>query len=146
LIKFVFVFLIVYEKETVSIVLFLDSSRSVPKIFQKSSLLILITGAALPPVFDPIDPIDMKSWQRKICRSSLQNGSFGYANNVHYTWWDNPIDSKYDGGGNSSNGNSTILGELGIRQDMVDQELQEALNLVVCVPSMMNNTTEMGST
>ena len=50
------------------------------------------------------------------------------------------------GGGNSSNGNSTILGELGIRQDMVDQELQEALNLVVCVPSMMNNTTEMGST
>ncbi len=56
-------------------------------------------------------------------------------------------------GGNSTNGNNTTQaikelasGEVGIGQNMTGQELQQALNLVVCIPSMMNNTMVMSNT
>lgn len=50
--------------------------------------------------------------------------------------------------GNASGGNKTIqaikelaTGQVGIGENMTGQELQEALDLIVCVPSMTNNNT-----
>ena len=50
--------------------------------------------------------------------------------------------------GNASGGNKTIqaikeltTGQVGIGENMTGQELQEALDLVVCIPSMTNNNT-----
>lgn len=50
--------------------------------------------------------------------------------------------------GNASGGNKTIqaitelaTGQVGIGENMTGQELQEALDLIVCIPSMTNNNT-----
>ena len=107
----------------------------------------------VPPEFDPIDPIDMM-------RMTTGNTTFipykmgVLAMPIMCTTPAEIIESAASMmGGNSSAGSNTTQaikelasGQVGIGQNTTGQELQQALNLVVCIPSMMNNTMVMSNT
>ena len=108
----------------------------------------------VPPQFDPVDPIDMM-------RMTTGNMTFipykmgVLAMPMMCTTPTEIIESAASMmGSNSTDGNNNTTqaikelasGQVGIGQNMTGQELQQALNLVVCIPSMMNNTMLMSNT
>ena len=103
-----------------------------------------VNGQFVPPLFDPIDPVDMQ-------RITSGNNSFiPFKMGVMAT----PIMCTTPGdiikgavstaSGNATAGNSTIqaikglaAAQAGIDQNMTGNELQKAMNLIVCMPSTM---------
>src|SRR5919202_2292393 len=103
-----------------------------------------VNGQFVPPLFDPIDPVDMQ-------RITSGNNSFiPFKMGVMAT----PIMCTTPGdiikgavstaSGNATAGNSTIQAikglaavQAGIDQNMTGNELQKAMNLIVCMPATM---------
>ena len=103
-----------------------------------------VNGQFVPPLFDPVDPIDMQ-------RITSGNYSFiPFKMGVMAT----PIMCTTPGdiikgavstaSGNATAGNSTIqaikglaTAQVGIDKNMTGNELQKAMNLIVCMPATM---------
>ena len=103
-----------------------------------------VNGQFVPPLFDPIDPVDMQ-------RITSGNNSFiPFKMGVMAT----PIMCTTPGdiikgavstaSGNATAGNSTIqaikglvTAQVGIDKNMTGNELQKAMNLIVCMPATM---------
>ncbi|HZD36447.1 MAG TPA: hypothetical protein VE130_14685 [Nitrososphaeraceae archaeon] len=105
----------------------------------------------VPPIFDAVDPIDMME---------LTTGNTTFipyktgvlAMPIRCTTPAEIIESAVNmATGSGTGGNNTVqaikelaMGQAGIGENMTEQELQQALNLVICTPSLMNNGLEMG--
>ena len=111
----------------------------------------------VPDVFDPIDPIDMK-------RMTSENMPFNpYKQGVlaipikcttPAEIIESAVNSAIQSSGNNSNTNTNTTqavkelatGQVGISDNMTGQALDEAMNTIVCIPSITNETSNMGLT
>lgn len=105
----------------------------------------------IPPVFDQVDPVDLMGLAKG--NTTFLPYKMGVlAMPIMCTTPSEIIESAVNmASGNGNGGNNTIqaikelaMGQAGIGENLTGQELQEALNLVVCIPSMMNDGLELG--